>query len=50
MIANMVFILSQLIAVAIFLLVWKLKELISNQNTYMKLLKEEVPLAAKFRN
>ncbi|CAG2531596.1 MAG: hypothetical protein ABJO28_01090 [Maribacter dokdonensis] len=46
----MIFILSQLIAVAIFLLVWKLKELISNQNTYMKLLKEEVPKAAKLRN
>lgn len=46
----MIFILSQLIAVAIILLVWKLKELISNQNTYMKLLKEEVPKAAKLRN
>ncbi|MEP2690151.1 hypothetical protein [Maribacter dokdonensis] len=46
----MIFILSQLIAIAIFLLVWKLKELISNQNTYMKLLKEEVPKAAKLRN
>lgn len=46
----MIFILLQLIAVAIFLLVWKLKELISNQNTYMKLLKEEVPKAAKLRN
>jgi len=46
----MIFILSQLIAVAIFLLVWKLKELISNQNTYMKLLKEEVPKAANLRN
>lgn len=46
----MIFILSQLIAVAIFLMVWKLKELISNQNTYMKLLKEEVPKAAKLRN
>jgi len=34
------FILSQLIAGAIFLLVWKLKELISNQITYLKLLKE----------
>ena len=37
----MIFILSQLIAVAIFLLIWKLKELINDQNTYMKLLKEE---------
>lgn len=34
------FILSQLIAIAIFLLAWKLKELINNQNTYLKLLKE----------
>ncbi len=44
------FILSQLIAGAIFLLVWKLKELISNQNRYMKLLKEEIPKAATFKN
>ncbi|WP_396632553.1 hypothetical protein [Maribacter sp. R86514] len=44
------FILSQLIAGAIFLLVWKLKELISNQNRYMKLLKEETPKAATFKN
>ncbi|MDF4201628.1 hypothetical protein PXD56_01590 [Maribacter sp. SA7] len=44
------FILSQLIAGAIFLLAWKLKELISNQNTYIKLLEEERPKAAKFKN
>lgn len=44
------FILSQLIAGAIFLWVWKLKELISNQNRYMKLLEEETPKAAKFKN
>ncbi|WP_405411271.1 hypothetical protein [Maribacter sp. Asnod1-A12] len=34
------FILSQLIAGALFVLAWKLKELINNQNTYVKLLQE----------
>ena len=45
----MIFILSQLIAVAIFLLIWKLKELINDQNTYMKLLKEETIKSPVFR-
>lgn len=44
------FILSQMIPVAIFLLAWKLKELVNNQNRYMKLLEEETPKAAKFKN
>ena len=44
------FILSQLIVGTLFLFLWKLNELSSNQNTYMKLLKEEVPKAAKLRN
>ncbi|MGO4920365.1 hypothetical protein [Maribacter sp. IgM3_T14_3] len=41
------FILSQLIAGAIFLLAWKLKELINNQNTYVRLLKENVIKVSK---
>ncbi|TDS18788.1 hypothetical protein DFQ03_0498 [Maribacter caenipelagi] len=41
------FILSLLIAVAIFLLAWKLKEFISNQNTYIKLLKENAIKVSK---
>ncbi|WP_324024519.1 hypothetical protein QSV08_15160 [Maribacter sp. BPC-D8] len=43
------FILSQLIAVAIFLLAWKLKELINNQNTYIKLLKENAVKVSKVK-
>ncbi|WP_291788333.1 hypothetical protein [Maribacter sp.] len=43
------FILSQLIAFSIFLLAWKLKELIINQNTYMKLLKEDISTASRIK-
>jgi len=39
------FILSQLIAAAIFLLIWKLKELINNQNTYVKLLENTIKVS-----
>jgi hypothetical protein len=45
----MIFILSQLIVVAIFLLVGKLRELICNQNTYIELLKEDAIKSPVFR-
>ncbi len=43
------FILSQLITAAIFLLIWKLKELVNNQNVYVELLREESPSNSKFK-
>lgn len=43
------FILSQLIAAAIFLLIWKLNELVNNQNVYVKLLREESLSNSKFK-
>ncbi len=43
------FILSQLIAAAIFLLIWKLKELVNNQNVYVELQREESPSNSKFK-
>lgn len=38
----MIFILSQLIAIAIFILFRRFRELVDDQNTYSKLLKEKV--------
>ena len=45
----MILILSQLIAVAIFLLVWKLRESIYDQITYMELQKEMLIITPNFR-